>query len=63
MIGVEVRNGNVEKALQIFKNKVQRAGILEEYKANQAYVKPSDKRREAKKEAKRRWAKEKKHLS
>lgn len=62
-VKVEVRNGNLEKALQVFKNKVQRAGILEEYKANQEYIKPSQKRREALKEAKRRWARTSKKLS
>jgi len=63
MIGVEVKNGNLEKALQIFKNKVQRAGILEEYKARQAYIKPSEKRREQAKQARRKWANKENKLS
>lgn len=44
---------NLEKALSIFKNKVQRAGILEEYKERQFYTKPSEARREKRKQARR----------
>ena len=38
---VEVRNGDVMKALRIFKKKVQEEGILQEYKERQHYEKPS----------------------
>lgn len=62
MVGVKVRNGNLEKALQIFKNRVQRSGILEEYKENQFYTKPSERRRKAAKEA-RKWEKRKNKLN
>jgi len=47
-VGVEVRNGNFEKALSIFKKKVRRSGILQEYKENQEFKKPSTVKREAK---------------
>jgi|AntRauTorckE6833_2_1112554.scaffolds.fasta_scaffold01090_6 small subunit ribosomal protein S21 len=53
-VSVEVHGPhNLEKALSIFKNKVQRAGILDEYKDNQFYTKPSEARRERLKKAKR----------
>lgn len=48
---VEVRDGNVEKALRIFSKKVQNSGILKEYKERQEFVKPSVKKRRAKKAA------------
>jgi len=50
-VGVEVRNGNLNKAISIFKKKVSRSGILYEYRENQEYTKPSAKRREAHKVA------------
>lgn len=40
-LGTIVRNGNLEKALSIFKKRIKESGILEEYKAKQEYVKPS----------------------
>jgi ribosomal protein S21 len=55
-VGVKVRNDNIEVALQIFKTRVYRAGILEEYKVKQEGVKPSVKKKEKIKRAqKRRW--------
>jgi len=46
-IGVEVRNGNVDRALQIFKKKVKNSKILIDYKERMEFKKPSDiKRRE-----------------
>ena len=61
---VEVRNGDVMKALRIFKKKVQEEGILQEYKERQQYTKPSEKRRKAKAAGRKRWLKlaEKKNL-
>ncbi len=56
-IYVEVRNNDVNKALRIFKKKVQGEGILQEYKERQHYVKPSEKRRKAKAAGKARWKK------
>ena len=41
---IEVRNGDVNKALRIFKKKVQEEGVLQEYKERQHYVKPSEKK-------------------
>ncbi len=56
-IMVEVRNNDVNKALRIFKKKVQGEGIIQEYKERQHYVKPSEKRRKAKAAGKARWKK------
>tara|TARA_B100000900_G_scaffold392225_1_gene387528 strand:+ start:760 stop:1047 length:288 start_codon:yes stop_codon:yes gene_type:complete len=54
---VEVRNGDVMKALRIFKKKVQEEGILQEYKERQHYEKPSSKRKKAKAAGRKRWLK------
>ena len=50
MILIEVRNGNLEKAMRVLKKKVQKEGLLQELKDRQYYTKPSEKRREAKKQ-------------
>ena len=49
MVEVQVRNGNLEKAMRVLKKKVQKEGLLKELKRRQFYVKPSEKKREAKK--------------
>ena len=54
---VEVRNGDVMKALRIFKKKVQEEGILQEYKERQHYEKPSARRKKAKAAGRKRWLK------
>ena len=54
---VEVRNGDVNKALRIFKKKIQEEGILQEYKERQHYEKPSAKRKKAKAAGRKRWLK------
>lgn len=50
-VGVKVRKGNVEKAISIFKKRVKETGILQEYRSRQEYIKPSAKKRKAKKDA------------
>ena len=50
MIEVQVRNGNLEKAMRVLKKKVQKEGIVKEIKRRQFYMKPSEVKREAKKE-------------
>ena len=50
MVLVEVRNGNLEKAMRVLKKKVQKEGLLKELKDRQYYQKPSEKKREAKKQ-------------
>ena len=54
---VVVRNGDFTKALRIFKKKVQEAGIIQEYRDRQEYVKPSEKRAKAKAAGRARWLK------
>ena len=49
-ITVVVRNGNLEKAMRVLKKKVQKEGIVRELKERQYYTKPSEKKREAKKQ-------------
>ena len=49
-ITVEVRGGNLEKAMRVLKKKVQKDGIVRELKERQYYRKPSEIKREAKKQ-------------
>ena len=49
-ITVEVRGGNLEKAMRVLKKKVQKEGLLREIKERQYYRKPSEIKREAKKQ-------------
>ena len=49
-ITVTVRNGNLEQAMRVLKRKVQKEGIVRELKERQYYTKPSEKKREAKKQ-------------
>lgn len=54
---VEVRNGDFNKALRIFKKKVQEAGIIQEIRDREHYVKPSEVRKKAKAAGRKRWLK------
>jgi small subunit ribosomal protein S21 len=56
---VIVKNGNIEKAMRIFKRKVKKSGLLQEIKERQHYTKPSEKRKLAKKRGIARVQKEK----
>ncbi len=56
-IEVIVRNNDVNGALRKFKKKVQEAGIIQEVRERQAYVKPSEKRAKAKAAGRARWLK------
>jgi len=47
---VEVRNGNVEKALRLLKRKVQKEGIVKVLKQKEFFEKPSAKRVRKKKQ-------------
>ena len=49
-INVTVRNGNLEQAMRVLKRKVQKEGIVRELKERAYYTKPSEKKREAKKQ-------------
>jgi len=49
-ITIQVRNGNLEQAMRVLKKKVQREGIIKDYRAKSVYEKPSAKKRRKKKE-------------
>ena len=51
-ITVEVRGGNLEKAMRVLKKKVQKAGIVKEARDRQYYQKPSHWKRETEKRRK-----------
>ena len=55
---VEVRNGNVEQALRIFKKKVQQEGILDDLREREFYRSKGEKRRHAKAAGIRRYKRE-----
>lgn len=60
---VFVRDGeDISKALRKLKKKVENAGILKEIRDRQYYVKPSEKRRKAKKAGVMRWKKKQREL-
>ena len=54
---VEVRDGNVEKALRKFKKKIQDSGLLFELKEREQYIKPTTQRKLKVSAAKKRWKK------
>ena len=54
---VEVRNGDFNFALRKFKKKVQDAGVIQELRERQHYVKPSEVRKKAKAAGRARWLK------
>ena len=53
LVSVEVRNGDINKALKVFKSKVLKSGHIEELKDRREYLKPSVKKRLLKEKAKR----------
>jgi small subunit ribosomal protein S21 len=57
---VEVRNGNVEQAIRIFKKKVQQDGLLNELKEREYHQSRGEKRRHARAAGIRRFKKEEK---
>ena len=54
---IEVRDGNVEKALRKFKKKIQESGLLFELKEREQYIKPTTQRKLKSAAAKKRWKK------
>ena len=56
---IEVRNNNVEKALRVLKKKLMKEGTMKLLKERSVYQKPSERKREKKKESIRRLKKEK----
>ena len=61
-IKVDVRNGNLEQAMRVLKKKVQREGIIKDYRAKSVFEKPSAKKRRKKKEGIANWKKTQKKL-
>ena len=53
MVKIILKNNNVEQAIRVLKRKVQKAGIIKELRERQYFVKPAEKRREAKKARKK----------
>ena len=51
---VEVRNGNVEKAIRVLKNKLQQEGVFNELREREYYMTKGEKRRKSKAAAIRR---------
>ena len=49
-ITIQVRNGNVEKAMRVLKKKLKKDGLMKELKLRQYYRKPSEIKREKKKQ-------------
>ena len=61
-IVVEVRGGNLEKAMRVLKKKVMKEGLVKELRARQYYQKPSEIKREKKKEGIKNYKKNKKKM-
>ena len=61
-IKVDVRNGNLEQAMRVLKKKVQREGIIKDYRAKSVFEKPSEKKRRKRKEGIANYKKTQKKL-
>ena len=60
MIEVQVRGGNLEKAMRVLKKKVMKEGIVKELRKRQYFQKPSEIKREKKKEGIKNYKKQQK---
>lgn len=54
---VEVKDGNIDKALRKWKKKVSESGLLMELQSRETYTKPSVQKKIARELAKKRWKK------
>jgi small subunit ribosomal protein S21 len=54
---VEVKDGNIDKALRKWKKKVSETGLLMELQSRETYTKPSVAKKVAREIAKKRWKK------
>ena len=61
-ITVQVRNGNLEQAMRVLKKKVQKEGIIKDYRAKSVFEKPSERKRRKKKEGIANFKKQQKKL-
>ena len=59
---VEVRNNDVNRAMRKLKKLVNQEGIIKEIRDRQHYVKPSELKRKAKAQGKKRWEKKREKL-
>lgn len=55
---VEVRNGDVNKAIRVLKKRLEKADFQKELAKQQYYEKPSETRKRKKAQAKKRWQKQ-----
>ena len=51
LVSVQVRNGNIQKALKIFKRRIDESGHLQLLRTKQQYTKPTTVRRKQKQNA------------
>ena len=61
LVSVQVRNGNIQKALKIFKRRIDESGHLQLLRTKQQYTKPTTVRRRSEerrvgKECRSRWS-------
>ena len=61
-ITVQIRNGNLEQAMRVLKKKVQREGIIKDFRAKSVYEKPSERKRRKRKEGIANYKKKQKKL-
>ena len=61
-ITVEVRKGNLEQAMRVLKKKVQKEGVIKDFRAKSVYEKPSERKRRKKKEGIANYKKQQKKL-
>ena len=61
-ITVQVIQGNLEQAMRVLKKKVQREGIIKDYRAKSVYEKPSERKRRKRKEGIANYKKKQKKL-
>lgn len=54
---VDVQNDRLDRALKIFKKKIEDSGILKEVRDRSEYIKPSEDKKLKKNAAKKRWLK------
>jgi len=62
LVSVEVRNGDIQKALKLFKKRVEQSNHIQELRDRRYYKKPSTIKREANNKIKHRLELEKKGI-
>ena len=54
---VIIQDGKFERALRLFKKKVEEGGVLKDLREKESFIKPSVKNKLKRNAAKKRWAK------